>query len=120
MPTSSRYQRSSEGKGSKSYVAKNIVTSSSSSSASEDETISEKTISTVNTRLKHKKSKKNDSGEEIDFNRCCLCYQTYIDDTTGWGWVECACSRWLHKECIQYDVTTAAYGRELLCPFCCT
>ena len=124
MPTSSRYQRSSKGKGSKSYIGKNIVTSSSSSLALEDETILEKTISTVNTtvgtRSKRNKSKKNGSEEEIDINRCCVCYQTYIDDTTGLGWVECACSRWLHEECIQYDVTTAADGRELLCPFCCT
>ena len=35
MPTSSRYQRSLKGKDSKSYIAKNTVTSSSSSSASE-------------------------------------------------------------------------------------
>ena len=59
---------------------------------------------------------------EIDTNECCICFRNfndYIVEKTGLDWVECVCGRWLHEDCISYDITNDANGRELLCPFCC-
>ena len=38
-------------------------------------------------------------------------------DKSGLEWVDCACSRWLHEECIEYDLSVNSRGQELLCPF---
>ena len=60
--------------------------------------------------------------EDIDTNECCVCFRTFTDDAlegTGLEWVKCVCGRWLHEECISYDIATDANGEELLCPFCC-
>ena len=49
-----------------------------------------------------------------------MCFQTFEDDRreqSGLEWVECACSRWLHEECIEYDLSVNSRGQELLCPF---
>jgi hypothetical protein len=62
------------------------------------------------------------TSEEIDTNQCCVCFQNYSEDVlegTGLDWVECVCGRWLHEDCISYDIATDANGKELLCPFCC-
>ena len=62
------------------------------------------------------------TSDEIDTNECCECFQTYSEDVlegTGLEWVECVCGRWLHEDCISYDISTDANGKELLCPFCC-
>ena len=62
------------------------------------------------------------TSEEIDTNQCCVCFRTYTKDVlegTGSEWVECACGRWLHEDCISYDIATDVNGKELLCPFCC-
>ena len=62
------------------------------------------------------------SAGEIDTNECCICFRTFDEDfieETGLDWVECVCGRWLHEECISYNIVTDANGRELLCPFCC-
>ena len=64
----------------------------------------------------------NSSSTEIDTNECCICFRTFEEDTmekTGLDWVECVCGRWLHEECITYNIISDASGRELLCPFCC-
>ena len=58
----------------------------------------------------------------IEVNQCCVCFQTFKDDKreqSGLTWVECACSRWLHEEFIEYDLSVNARGQKLLCPFCC-
>ena len=71
-------------------------------------------------RAKRKKPVSRDS--DIDINQCCVCFQTFEDDEreqSGLEWVECACSRWLHKECIEYDLSVNSRGQELLCLFCC-
>ena len=55
--------------------------------------------------------------EVIDKNQCCICYRSFADDEreeTGLEWVECICTRWLHEECIDYDIEVDADGRELL------
>ena len=59
--------------------------------------------------------------EVIDKNQCCICYCSFADDEreeSGLEWVECICTRWLHEECIDYDIEVNADGRELLCPYC--
>ena len=43
---------------------------------------------------------------DIDHNQCRVCFRAYEEDLnveTGLEWVECACQRWLHKECIDYE-----------------
>lgn len=62
---------------------------------------------------------------EIDPNSCCVCYRTFQDDEieqTGLEWLQCACSRWLHEECIEYELDELdanALRMALLCPYCC-
>ena len=56
---------------------------------------------------------------DIDTNQCCVCFRTYKNDETGLEWVECVCQRWLHKECIDYEIACNANGEDLLCPLCC-
>ncbi len=66
-------------------------------------------------------SKKRKPIEDINFDERCVCFRTYQDDIveqTGLEWVQCACTRWLHEECIDYSVTVNEHGEELLCPFC--
>ena len=74
-------------------------------------------------RAKRKKpvSHDSDSDSDIDINQCCVCFQTFEDDEreqSGLEWVECACSRWLHEECIEYDLSVNSRGQvSLLCPY---
>ena len=51
-------------------------------------------------------------------NVCCVCFQCYQDDQEDSDWVQCACKRWLHEDCIT-DVVHDVHGRELFCPYCC-
>lgn len=58
--------------------------------------------------------------ETVDSNRCCVCLQSYDEDVElgcGVEWIQCACLRWLHEDCI-IDCTTDSSGKERLCPFC--
>ena len=51
---------------------------------------------------------------------CCECSRTYDQDVTegtGAEWVECACGKWLHEECIQ-QVEYDKNGQEKLCSSC--
>ena len=42
--------------------------------------------------------------EEIDVNRCCVCFELYADDSgTRREWLQCQCSRWIHEDCIDDD-----------------
>lgn len=36
---------------------------------------------------------------------------------TGNEWVECACTKWLNKDCVE-EVVVDVSGLERLCPFC--
>ena len=54
------------------------------------------------------------TSEEIDTNQCCICFRTFTEDAlegTGLEWVECVCGRWLHEDCISYDIATDADGK---------
>ena len=54
-------------------------------------------------------------------NVCCVCGGTFEEDqrdATGLEWVECACKRWLHEDCIVADIQVNADGREIFCPYC--
>ena len=33
-------------------------------------------------------------------NECCVCFEMYRGDDDVNDWLQCACSRWLHEECI--------------------
>ena len=67
------------------------------------------------------KQKASRSTEEIDTNQCQICFRTYEDDIveeTGEDWIECACGRWVHESCVDYDIVVDASGREKICPHC--
>ena len=49
-------------------------------------------------------------------NECCVCFEMYRGDGEVNGWLQCACGRWLHKECIT-DIVNDKFGRELFCPY---
>ena len=51
-------------------------------------------------------------------NVCCVCFQSYQGDLEDSDWLQCACNRWLHEDCIT-DVVLDVRGRELFCPYCC-
>ena len=58
--------------------------------------------------------------EDTDTNKCCVCLQSFEEDVQmGFGveWIQCACERWLHEDCI-IDCVTDSSGKERLCPFC--
>ena len=58
--------------------------------------------------------------EDLNCGECCVCFDTYDEDValeTGRDWVECACQRWLHKECAE-DCVIDPNDQERLCPFC--
>ena len=64
---------------------------------------------------------KQKATEEIDTNQCQICFRTYEDDIveeTGEDWIECACGRWVHESCVDYDIVVDASGREKICPHC--
>ena len=61
------------------------------------------------------------SEEEINTDQCVICFRTYNDDVldgTGEDWIECACGRWVHENCVDYDIVVDATGRERMCPHC--
>jgi len=50
-------------------------------------------------------------------NECCVCFEMYRGDHEVNDWLQCACGRWLHEECIT-DIVHDKFGRELYCPYC--
>ena len=79
-------------------------------------------VSTCSTRSSaqppQKKARIQD--ETIDENKCCVCFTLYDEDVqnkSGKEWVMCACSRWLHEECVE-DCVLDSTGKERLCPLC--
>ena len=68
-----------------------------------------------------KTSRTSRSSEEINTDQCAICFRTYNDDIldgTGEDWIECACGRWIHENCVDYDIVVDASGRERMCPHC--
>ena len=66
-------------------------------------------------RSKRDKATENVS-DEIDDNRCCICFGTYSDDAgTSREWLMCNCNRWVHEDCIDLDDIDDS-GR--VCPLC--
>ena len=56
--------------------------------------------------------------DSINTDECYACFGLYTDDIgTGREWLECACGRWIHEECIE-DIVYDANGKEKLCPLC--
>lgn len=55
--------------------------------------------------------------DEIDVNRCCVCFGMYADDIgTGREWLKCKCTRWIHEDCIDDDDVVVESGK--FCPLC--
>ena len=56
--------------------------------------------------------------ESIDTEECCACFGQYSDDiVTGREWLECACGRWVHEDCVE-NIVYDTNGKEKLCPLC--
>ena len=63
------------------------------------------------------KRNKDNIDDEIDINRCCTCFGTYVDDAgTDRQWVMCSCNRWIHEDCIDPD--DVADDTCKVCPLC--
>lgn len=54
--------------------------------------------------------------EAEDDYECAFCYSSY-STSDGRDWVKCACSRWVHEDCME-DVILDGEGLERFCPFC--
>ena len=46
-----------------------------------------------------KRARTDHSVNEINQSECCVCIVDYDNDPSGKDWVECACGRWLRKDC---------------------
>ncbi len=60
------------------------------------------------------------TGEEIDPNKCSMCFVSYEDDIlegAGAEWIFCKCGRWLHEDCVE-DVVKDSTEDEHYCSFC--
>ena len=58
--------------------------------------------------------------DSILTDKCCVCLQSFEDDIeagAGVDWIQCACSRWLHEDCI-IECITDKDGKDRFCPFC--
>ena len=63
------------------------------------------------------KRPKHNADDQIDFNRCCMCFEMHADDVgTGKEWVECQCSRWIYEDCIDDDDVDTE--QCIFCPHC--
>ena len=72
----------------------------------------------VSTRSKLLRDDEGTVDSEAENIACCVCFQCYQGDQEDSDWVQCACNRWLHEDCIT-DVVHDIHGRELFCPYCC-
>jgi len=50
-------------------------------------------------------------------NKCCVCFELFQGYKETGDWMQCACKRWLHEDCIA-DIVFDKFGRELFCPYC--
>ena len=55
--------------------------------------------------------------EQVNDNKCCVCFVLYENDQSGKDWVACACGRWLHEDCAD-DCVIDSDGNERLCFIC--
>ena len=58
--------------------------------------------------------------DSILTDKCCVCLQSFEDDIeagAGVDWIQCACSCWLHEDCI-IECITDKDGKDRFCPFC--
>ncbi len=44
-------------------------------------------------------------------------YEDDVAERIGRDWLECACNRWLHEDCVM-NVVIDPSGQERLCPLC--
>ena len=58
--------------------------------------------------------------EQIDTNRCAICFGTYEDDIivgSGEDWLQCTCGKWVHEMCVE-DCAADSNGNPRFCPSC--
>ena len=70
--------------------------------------------------LEPKAGESTDSYDSILTDKCCVCLQSFEDDIqagAGVDWIQCACSCWLHEDCI-IECITDKDGKDRFCPFC--
>ena len=67
---------------------------------------------------KGKEKARTCTSRDFDVNQCAICFQSFFDDEEGEEWIECVCGRWVHENCLEYDIVVDTHGREKLCPSC--
>ena len=58
--------------------------------------------------------------DDINDDVCCACFGTYEEDLlsgVGCEWLQCACTRWIHEDCVE-DRTVDSEGKDRICPLC--
>ena len=58
--------------------------------------------------------------DSLSSDQCCACFQAFqkeIELGAGTEWVQCACTRWLHKNCA-LDCIEDSSDKEKLCLYC--
>ena len=56
------------------------------------------------------------ANDEIDINRCCVYFGIHADDVgTGWEWLQCKCTRWMHEDCMDNDDFVVESGKFAHC-----
>jgi len=67
------------------------------------------------TVLRKSKQKASRCNDEINVNQYTICFQSYeaeLREENGEVWIECACGRCMHENCVNYDIVVDANGRE--------
>ena len=47
-------------------------------------------------------------------SQCCVCFEEYEEEEE---WIQCTCTRWLHRDCV-IDIVQDANGPPRMCPYC--
>jgi len=69
----------------------------------------------LSSRPAQKKARNDNADEEINSERCSVCFGSFEDDAgTDQEWIMCICGRWLHESCVNFD-DIDANGHIVLC-----
>ena len=55
--------------------------------------------------------------QPFSMEQCAVCLEAYSSSDFDCDWIECACGRWTHEDCVD-DVVIDINGKERFCPHC--